>query len=213
MSSRDASTSAPPISTAALAKISRDAFWIGTISPLLPLIVRLRAWMVAIFCRIRQSTGCTRCRRPSGPLLRVLWELLRFGLFQGLDAPGSGREARYLVPLPALRCKVRDSQGARHGRLRAESKIKSRMNRVGHSDVAGARARVIRASKKKPCQWRTPGRENVSTGQGYRRAPNQFGATLGAPILGEREWGHNDQTVLTPVARSSDVALRIAKAP
>jgi hypothetical protein len=85
---------------------------------------------------------------------------------------------------------------------------------VGHSDEAGARARVIRASKKKsPASGEPPGRENVSTGQGYRRAPNQFGATLGVPILGDRERGHNDQTVLTPVARSSDVALRIAKAP
>jgi hypothetical protein len=32
-----------------------------------------------------------------------------------------------------------------------------------------------------------------------------------ATILGERARGHNDQTVLTPVERSSDVARRIAK--
>jgi hypothetical protein len=69
MSSRDASTSAPPISTAALDKISRAAFWIGTTFPLLPLIVRLRAWMVDFSrdltheeARAKLGTWC-RCQR------------------------------------------------------------------------------------------------------------------------------------------------------
>ena len=65
----------------------------------------------------------------------------------------------------------------------------------------------IRAPKKGPA-----GRTKVSDWPGPpTRSPISLKLRSAATILGERARGHNDQTVLTPVERSSDVARRIAK--